>query len=73
MDTGRRRQVLPLVLSWMETAASPGVPNEAPVGGTPKDSLTLSPDSARLSSTAETSKDLEVSPASKVTLGGTPE
>ena len=56
----------------METEDSLGVPAEASAGSVPKESLTLSPDSARLSSTAETSKDLEVSPASKVTLSGTP-
>ena len=56
----------------METVASSRVPKEASVGNVPKDSLTLSPDSARLSSTAEKEKDLEVSPALKVTFWGTP-
>ena len=56
----------------METVVSPGVPAVASAGRAPKESLTRSPDSARLSSVAEMSKVLEVSPLLKVTLCGTP-
>ena len=57
----------------METVVSPGVPAVASVGSVPKESFTFSPDSARVSSVAETSKVCEVSPASNVTFSGTPE
>ena len=56
----------------MDTVASERLPEVAAAGSVPNDSLTFSPDSARLSSTAEKSKVLDVSPASKVTLCGTP-
>ena len=74
VDGGRCRQVLPLgpVVNGDGGLLGCGQPRRRPEAF-PKESLTRSPDSERLSSTAETSKDLEVSPASKVTFSGTPE
>ena len=58
----------------MVTALVAGVPALTPSGSVaPKLSLTLSPSSSSVSWAAVNVKDLEVSPASKVTFSGTPE
>ena len=57
----------------MLTAVSSVAPALTPVGSAPKASFTLSPSSSSVSAVAAKSKVLDVSPALKVTLAGTPE
>ena len=57
----------------MLTLVSSVAPAPTPVGSAPKASFTLSPSSSSASWVAAKSKVLDVSPASKVTLVGTPE
>ena len=61
------------VLSLSETVVLAGVPATAVLGRTPKEISTFSPDSTRLSSVAVSANVIEVSPALKATLVGSPE
>ena len=57
----------------MLTVVSLGEPSLILAGSVPKASSTLSPSSSAVSAVAAKSKVLDVSPASNVTLAGTPE